>query len=115
DVYISQETPGSYRFLLERTIVHEDFQRGQRKQVYHASGKLTYWDDESTLVYCQPDGRTTPLLVSVFGMLLVMLASGLVAGLKMALLSLVLMLFVVGGLLFAVFLNTHEQRRLLTM
>lgn len=115
DVYISQETPGSYRFLLERTVVHDDFQRGQRKQVYRVRGKLTYWDDESTLVYCQPDSRATILLFSIFGILFLMLVSSLVVGVKMALLSLVMILFVVGGLLFAVFLNAHEHRRLVTM
>ena len=115
DVYITQETPGSYRFLLERTIVHEDIRRGQSKQVFRATGKLSYWDDESTLVYCRPASRTRPLLYGVFGMLLAVMAFGLVAGIKTALLTLVLMAFTLAALLFFVFLNTHEHRRLIAM
>jgi hypothetical protein len=116
DVYITRRTPGSYVFLLERTIIADNQPGRKRRQVVRADGEFSYWDETSTLVRCRPhtQWRGWALLGAVIVVLFMLaaIASGeardivrafaLAAGFPVA--------FIIWQ-----FSRTHEHRRLIHM
>ena len=97
---------------MERIIARKNLRYESREESLRIHGKLTYWDDESTLVSCQPSllsplPLTIVLIIAVlvlayfsFQSLLIALVAAIVAALTMGAASLA---------------YVHEQRRLVQM
>ena len=118
DVYITRRSPGSYTFLLERSITRRSQRGGDYQDIVRADGELNYWDEESTLVICRPRmGWQMWLWFGVFvGLPLLLLIIALIVGdrgeLFRGIAAAVALPIVFIARLFS---RAHEHRRLVKM
>ncbi len=116
DVYITRRSPGTYKFHLERVIIHENRRGRDHHQRVRVEGELSYWDEESTLVKCKPLlGWQTWLWLGLAALLPVLLIAASGGETRHIVRGLALAIALPVGLLVWQINRAHEHRRLMQM